>query len=102
MRLDTDISLCVREDVLSSEGELVHAEPAPPALGYRELWGPHASPVNSSMFGEDRLEKNTPVFLPAEFHGQGKLEGYNPWGHKELDTTEKLTLWPHLPAHLSL
>ena len=22
------------------------------------------------------------------FHGQRSLEGYNPWGHKELDTTE--------------
>ena len=30
----------------------------------------------------------TPVFLPGEFHGQGSLEGYSPWGHKELHTTE--------------
>ena len=30
----------------------------------------------------------TPVFLPGEFHGQKSLVGYNPWGHKELDTTE--------------
>ena len=33
MRLDTEISLCVREDEHSSEGELVHADPASPALG---------------------------------------------------------------------
>ena len=32
----------------------------------------------------------TPVFLPREFHGQGNLTGYSPWGHKELDTTEHL------------
>ena len=30
----------------------------------------------------------TPVFLPAEFHGQRSLAGYSPWGHKELDRTE--------------
>ena len=22
----------------------------------------------------------TPVFLPGEFHGQGSVEGYSPWG----------------------
>ena len=32
----------------------------------------------------------TPVFLPGKFHRQMSLEGYNPWGHKELDTTEWL------------
>ena len=34
----------------------------------------------------------TPVFLPGESHGQRSLVGYSPWGHKELDTTEWLTL----------
>ena len=29
----------------------------------------------------------TPVFRPGEFHGQ-----YSSWGHKELDTTERLSL----------
>ena len=28
------------------------------------------------------------VFLPGKSHGQRSLEGYIPWGHKELDTTE--------------
>ena len=32
----------------------------------------------------------TPVFSPGEFHGQRSLVGYNPWGHKESDTTERL------------
>ena len=32
------------------------------------------------------------VFLPREFHGQRSLAGYSPWSHKELDTTEQLTL----------
>ena len=30
----------------------------------------------------------TPIFLPGESHGQRSLEGYSPYGHKELDTTE--------------
>ena len=30
----------------------------------------------------------TPEFLPGKSHGQRSLVGYNPWGHKELDTTE--------------
>ena len=31
------------------------------------------------------------VFLPGKSHGQRCLEGYSPWDHKELDTTEQLT-----------
>ena len=34
----------------------------------------------------------TPVFLPGESHRQRSLVGYNPWGHKESDMTERLTL----------
>ena len=33
-----------------------------------------------------------PVFLPEESHGQRNLAGYNPWGPKELEKTEQLTL----------
>ena len=32
-----------------------------------------------------------PVFLPGESHGQRSLAGYSPWGHKESDTTERLS-----------
>ena len=34
----------------------------------------------------------TPVFLPGEFHGQRSLAGYSPWGDKELNTAEWLSL----------
>ena len=34
----------------------------------------------------------TAVLLPGEFHGQRSLVGYSPWGPKESDTTEWLTL----------
>ena len=33
-----------------------------------------------------------PVFLPGESHGQRSLADYSPWGHKESDMIEKLTL----------
>ena len=32
------------------------------------------------------------VFLLGEFHGKRTIEGYCPWGYKESDTTERLTL----------
>ena len=44
-----------------------------------------------SLAHEDSLEEGwqpTAVFLPGEPDGQWSLEGYSPWGHKELDTTE--------------
>ena len=53
-----------------------------------------------SLSQEDCLEKGmqpTPVFLPGESHGQRSLEGYSPWGHKESDMTEQLTLFQ--PQH---
>ena len=37
----------------------------------------------------------TPVFLPREFHEQRSSAGYSPWGCKELDTTQQLTLLTH-------
>ena len=52
-----------------------------------------------SLGWEDALEKematygNLLLFLPREFHGQRSLVGYSPWGHKELDVTERLTLY---------
>ena len=52
-----------------------------------------------SLGWEDTLEKEmttTPVFLPGEFLGQTSLEGYSPWGCKELDTTEQLS---HIHTH---
>ena len=35
----------------------------------------------------------SPVFLPGKLHGQRSLAGYSPWGRKESDTTERLTLF---------
>ena len=49
-----------------------------------------------SLDWEETLEKGmglpTPVFLPGEFHEQRNLTGYGPWGRKESDVTERLTV----------
>ena len=44
----------------------------------------------------------TPVFLPTEFDGQRSLEGYSPWGRKELDVTFTFTdfIWASLVAQM--
>ena len=43
------------------------------------------------------------VELPGEFHRQRNLAGYSPWGHKESNRTEQLSLYIHmgLPRWLS-
>ena len=44
---------------------------------------------------EDPLEKEMAThssILAWRIYGQRRLVGYNLWGHKELDTTERLTL----------
>ena len=35
----------------------------------------------------------TPVFLPGQSHEQRSLSGYSPWGSKELDMTEQLSIY---------
>ena len=42
--------------------------------------------------GEKNGNPPTPVSLPGGFHGQRCLAGYSPWGRKESDRTERLTL----------
>ena len=47
-----------------------------------------------SLGQEDPLEEGmapTPVLLPGESQGQRSLAGCSSWGHKEPDTTERLT-----------
>ena len=44
-------------------------------------------PGSGRSTGQRRKWQLTPVFLPGKFCGQKSLEGYSPWGGKELDTT---------------
>ena len=39
-----------------------------------------------------RKWQSTLVFLPGNFSGQRSLEGYSPWGHKESDVAERLSM----------
>ena len=53
---------------------------------------------------EDPLEKGmvlTPVFFLGELHKQRTLAGYCLWGHKESDTTERLT-HTHTHTHTNI
>ena len=46
-----------------------------------------------SLGREDPLEEGkqpTPVLLPGESHAQKRVVGYNPWGRKQSDMTERL------------
>ena len=43
-----------------------------------------------------RKWQRIPVLLPGRLHGWRSLVGCSPWGHKELDTTERLHLLTHL------
>ena len=54
-----------------------------------------------SLDQEDPLKMGTAshssILLSGEFHGQRSLAGYSPWGRRESDTTERLSLhfkWP--------
>ena len=65
-------------------------------LAVRETWV-------RSLGWEDPLEKGTAThssILPGQFHGQRSLADYISWGHKELDTTERLSLSPPTPSCL--
>ena len=56
-----------------------------------QCWRPRLDPwVRKILRIKERVP--TPVFLPGEPHGQRSLAGYSPWGRKESDTTERLTL----------
>ena len=53
----------------------------------RETW---VQSLGWESLGEGKGWLPTPVFWPGEFHGL-----YSPWGRKELDMTEQLSLGFH-------
>ena len=49
-----------------------------------------------SLGWEDPLEEGMAIhsrILAGESHGQRSLAGYSQWGHKEVDTTERLRFY---------
>ena len=63
----------------------------------------HSIP-GSEKIPRRRKWRPTSVFLPGKFHRQRSLAGYSPWGCKESDMTERLTLIlrMHFPAMVFL
>ena len=54
---------------------------------------------------EDPLEEDVAthsVFSPGKSHGQRRLAGYSPQGHKEWDTTEQLNTYTHVYAFIEV
>ena len=58
-----------------------------------------------SLGWEDPLEEGTAThcsILVWRIHGQRSLVGYSPWGHKELDMTERQSTAQHSPPKCSI
>ena len=80
------------QDIL---GETAHASLTYPSVSHlgelsEDQGGKELAPGHESLGWEERLQRErvpTPVFWPGEFHGL-----YSPWGGKESDTTERLSL----------
>ena len=54
-----------------------------------------------SVGGDNPLEKEVATHSSilsclGKSHGQRSLTGYSPWGHKEMDTTEQLSMQAHM------
>ena len=52
----------------------------------------------SSIPGWRRKWQLTPVFLSGNFNGERNLAGYSPWGPKEADKTEQLSMHSQKPT----
>ena len=84
-------------------GTVAHQAPLSMEFSRQEYWSglPFSSPGGLTNPGIDPRSPVLPwksewqptlVFLPGESHGQGSLVGYSPWGRKESNMTEQLTL----------
>ena len=70
--------------------------PFPYVKGFLDGATGKESACNAGDTGDlGRKWQPTAVFLPGKLHGQRSLEGFSPWAHKELDTTEHA----HMPLY---
>ena len=91
-----DSILKSRDITLPTKVHLVKAVVFPVVMYGCERWTIKKVEGEELMLFPWRREwQPTPVFLPGESHGQRSLAGYSPWGCKELDMTEQLTLSLH-------
>ena len=86
------------KNLLSLQRFSTHSTNCTAALLPTVLWWPQHECSSERLFFFFKLLQRrrkwlpTPVFLPGEFHGQRSQAEYSPWGRKELDMTEQLTL----------
>ena len=59
-------------------------------------WRRHKFDPCVQKISRRRKWQSIPVFLPGESHRQRSLLGYSPWGHKEPDMTEQLSIHTHI------
>ena len=82
--------------MLSNKGQVGYYMGFPSGLAGKEpacnARDPHSIPGLGRSPREGKGNPLRSVFLPGEFHGQRSLAGYSPWGRKESDTTDRLTL----------
>ena len=57
-------------------------------MGFPDGSDEKESACNAGELGSIPGSGRSLVFFPGEFHEQGNLAGYSPWGHKELDSIE--------------
>ena len=63
------------------------------SMGSQRVGRDRATSLSLFLFMRWRRKwQPTPVFLTGKFHGQRSLVGPSPWGWKELDTTEQLSV----------
>ena len=81
-----DPKLSLKQHLLShGASQVTQQVKNPPAMQEMQV---EESLIPTSGRSRRRAGQPTLVSLPGESHGQRKLVGCCPWGHKELDTTE--------------
>ena len=85
-----DPKLSLKQHLLSHGASKVTQQVKnPPAM--QEMQAEESLIPNVRKIPWRRAGQPTLVSLPGESHGQRKLVGCSPWGHKESDTTEAAT-----------
>ena len=84
-----NIHITLRSVIYLRYGASLVAQTVQRLLTIQETWVWSLGREDSPGEGKWQL---TPVFMPGKSHGPGSLVGYSPWGCKELDLTEWLSI----------
>ena len=81
---------CLEEMKIRTESSAFRVLPSSSFYNAPRRTASHKDRIPAAIYHLNKWEP-TPVLLPGKSHGQRSLVGYTPWGHKELDMTERLT-----------